>query len=233
MTKFDQITIDLVNKIANLSLHNCPIEREWLLIIDWLTNPKCQLNEVCHPADRVRLRYREYAMAELIRLKWDTKFKAFKVPTVHRKLYKLEGNLWFRVLNLVQEVFLLNRSGYYHPAEWFACILIESKLVGVFATDLGKDQFFKQLRSENKQLLTLNNPFYSSNCPHTWKLIQQSMRFADQLDQFRTGTYTPMVKARQALTTYLASEAKVLEPTNQGAIVHRQGRKRSLSISWN
>lgn len=130
------------------------------------------------------------------------------------------------MLNLVQEVFLLDSSGYIHPSTWFSCNCLELRLVGPFAPDQGKELFIKQLRSENRQLLALDNPFDPfSSCPHTWKLIEQATGFAGRrgLDIFRTGTYTPMVKARMALTTYLASEALVLAPTSQGVIIGRQG----------
>ena len=124
----DQVAIDeakryFANKIANLPVQSLGVDREWLGIINLLTDPEWHLSRECRPIDRVRFRYREYAMAELIRLKWDGKFRAVKVPKAHRQLCKLEASLWLKVLNLTQEVFLLNRSGYLHPAEWFGCIL--------------------------------------------------------------------------------------------------------------
>lgn len=199
----------------------------WAVAINLFTDREW-LGREYHPVEVARLGYRSHAMAESIRLKWDSKFKAFKAPRSQREIFKLEGMLWHRVVNLIQEVFLLDRSGYLHPSTWFTCIALELKLIGPFAPDQGKELFIKQLRFENKQLLTHSNPFDRSSSPHTWKLIERAIDFAGKrnFDIFRTGTYTPMVKARMALITCIAGpESLVLKPTSQGVIAGRQRRK--------
>ncbi|HEY9662552.1 MAG TPA: hypothetical protein V6C65_29210 [Allocoleopsis sp.] len=156
-------------------------------------------------------------MDEVIRLKWDSKFRSGeKSPTVHRPLEKLEGELWYRVLNLIQEIFLLGIDDIYpHPSLRFTCVFQERHM-GLFDAPEDKQKALDQIRSENRQLRDLSNPIDPDRFPHTHGLIEQATATSENLDRFRTRHYMPMVKARQALTTFHAKNSTVFKQTKEG-----------------
>ena len=205
-----------------------PIDSPWNQMINALTSPKLFLQGRNDLIEKPKLIFRAYVFAELIRQKWGR--KTFKELRTRAEIFKLEAALWHRVLDLIQEIFLLDPSGYDHPAIWFTEVILEEKACCLISCCMGKDASTRQLQAENHQLNTRTNPFDQLEEPHTWKFIQQSIKWADKSRSISTQNYTPMVKARQTLTTHLYKEGIILELTSNGFKQKRQGRsKKDLS----
>lgn len=113
-----------------------PIDSPWNLVVSLLTSPRIWLNSDNIRADeKPRLVHRAYALAEMIRLKWKPRnFKEFKT---NAQVIKLEGILWWRTLELIEAVFMLDPLGYEHPSLCFIEVVMEERLCGLFRIDEG------------------------------------------------------------------------------------------------
>lgn len=202
-----------------------PIDSPWNLVVHLLTNPQlCDGSP--HADEKPRLIHRAYALAEMIRLKWAP--KNFKELRTRCEEIKAEGILWWRILELIEATFLVRPSGYEHPALWFVQVVLEERLCGMFQLleEERKADINTRLQRENKRLLEKINPFDQQETPHTWTLIDTAAGVAERSVKISKEQYTPMVKARMALTTILIKEGAVRSYTGTGFRVRRQGRKK-------
>ncbi|MDX2241257.1 MAG: hypothetical protein NW224_11280 [Leptolyngbyaceae cyanobacterium bins.302] len=202
-----------------------PIDSPWNLVVYLLTDPQL-CDGSSHADEKTRLIHRAYALAEMIRLKWAPKnFKELRTRCIE---IKAEGFLWWRVLELIDATFLVRPSGYKHPALWFVQVVLEERLSGMFRLleGEGKADINKRLQRENQCLLEKINPFDPQETPHTWMLIDVAAGVAERSVKISKEQYTPMVKARIALTTILIEEGAVRSHTGTGFRIKRQGRKK-------
>ena len=176
--------------------------------------------------------YRYLSFAEMVRQKWDSKFRiSGRLPTNVKKQFESEGALWVRLLNLISETFLLSPA-YEHPAMWFYAIVLEHEVFPAtrdFSKSkvLSKTEIVRLAQSENHNLLTLSeNPFKKEA---TKLLFDKAMPLAESKDRFRVQSYTPFVRARQASTSLIST--KDYQSLSEGAdgkiITSRQGRKKA------
>lgn len=207
-----------------------PVESPWNHVILRLTSQKQFLNSENNHIETPKLLYRAYVFAELVRLRWEK--KTFTDLRTRTEQFKLEATLWNRILDLIQELFLVDPSGYEHPAIWFIEVLLEEKLCGLFICAPDKNTALKNLQAENGQLWEKTNPFDEVETPHTWKFIDRAITLAERSDQISKKYYSPLVRARQALTTHLKSPAgRVFRVTPEGFIQKRQGRKKQVETT--
>jgi hypothetical protein len=177
----------------------------WAAVLHNLTTPPDEnASEFAH----IIHRYQYLCFAELIRRKWDSKFRVCRVPRGMRPLLNLDGELWLCLLNLISETFLVYPA-YKHPALWFNQILGEHEIFPTVrhfdGERTGKAEILKLARSENHSLLTLeSNLFHQEG---TKLLFDCAMEIAEVSDRFRAQTYMPFVRARQKVVTYAAQHS--------------------------
>lgn len=172
-------------------------------------------------------RHRWLVLAVMIRKKWDSKFYAPRLRGEIKQGVYLEADLFVALLNLVSETFLLEPH-YGHPALWFMNVVLELEILPTFPTT-GKTEHTARVRSQNKILLSpeslADNPFEQ---PATKLLLNKAIHHALQKDRFRTTSYTPFVRARMALTSFVAAHPLFMKD-QQGSVkevISRQGRRK-------
>ena len=179
-------------------------------------------------------------LAEIIRLRWDSKiYKRLKVKfyTEAKREAKGHATFWDKVINLIQETWMLvgaKDSGFENPGHWFASVWMEGALDPMWLPEsdyeIGKAGVLKRLRSENHQLLGLNNPFDPQTAPEAWKLFDSATAQSGRLDEFHSRFYIPAVRARQALATIHSKHSMLMKLSDDdNIIVKRQGRKKVIS----
>jgi hypothetical protein len=171
--------------------------------------------------------HRTLILAEVIRLRWNSKFRIKGVPRTLKKSLELIGSVTNTLLSLINEVFLRYPCGYEHPAFWFAQVFLENEAIGVYATtdeEFTKSQYVANFRNANQKLWTLeSNPFLQ---PATKALFDIALLMAEQYNGF-TPHLKAYVKARRRLSTHLKTEADMLRKSGSGgAKVSTQGRKK-------
>jgi hypothetical protein len=221
--------------MIQLPVDNPSIEQPWRDLIRAMTSPELLLSTIdsrrgeLSPSQAIDLCYKAAILEQVIRLRWDSKFR-ISLPQRYRNTFKPEGELWHRVLTLVQEVHLLHPSGYSHPAVWFALALDEGVLGGI-NHGRGKDYDIRVIQQQNKALQSLSNPFDRAKYPHTWALIEKAGEVAEQLDRFRASIYRPMLAARSALAQELRLPQRLALIQKQGELHLQSGRgKRSRKL---
>jgi len=176
-------------------------------------------------------RQRWLVLAVMIRKKWDSKFYVPRLRGEIKQGVYLEADLFVALLNLISETFLLEPH-YGHPALWFMNVVLELEFSPTFPTTNGatdKTTRMARVRSQNKILLSpeslADNPFEQSA---TKLLLNKAIHHALQKDRFRTTSYTPFVRARMALTSFVAAHPLFIKD-QQGSVkevISRQGRRK-------
>ena len=172
-------------------------------------------------------RRRWLVLAVMIRKKWHSKSYVPRLRGESKRGVYLEADLFVALLNLVSETFLLEPH-YGHPALWFMNVVLELEFSPTFPTT-GKTEHTARVRSQNKILLSpeslADNPFEQ---PATKLLLNKAIHHALQKDRFRTTSYTPFVRARMALTSFVAVHPLFMKD-QQGSVkevISRQGRRK-------
>ncbi len=97
-----------------VKLSGTEAEQYWASTIRFLCSQDAIDRSVQGEFRGVMYGYQRLVLGELIRKKWDSKFRIGRINTPMRKAIELEGELWLRVLNLISEIFLLEPR-YVHP----------------------------------------------------------------------------------------------------------------------
>jgi hypothetical protein len=187
------------------------------IVLDWLVDTECNKKLLDCGWKKSFFNLRGYCVGEFVRQKLIKEYSDWKLPNCHKSACTTEVELWLKVYDLIEKVFELYPGTYKHPALWFYAIIQERALV-LFrnfqnSDNKGKDDYIARIQRQNKQLLTLEaNPFDSQTALHTWQLIDRAITIADQGSDktFRSKIFTPMVRARMALTTYVAAPGSEL-----------------------
>jgi hypothetical protein len=154
--------------------------------------------------EKARITYRAAILEQIIKLRWKSNFKAdLHLPKRELRIFKLEGELWNCVIDLMLELSLISPLKYRHTAIWFTLCLMEGEL-GAFNPLVDKKiDFRKILQKANQALKGFENPFNPQESPSTWVLIEDSQKLAELNNQFRKLKYLPLRNAREKLTTHL------------------------------
>lgn len=171
--------------------------------------------------------HRKLILAEVIKLRWDSKFKIKGVPKPLQAQLKIVGELTNNLLNLIDEVFLLEPCGYPHPAIWFREVFLENEAIGIYTKtegDAEKAAYMSEFGNANQQLWTLaSNPFTK---PNTKALFDLALEMAERYDRF-TPHLRAFTRSRRKLATYLRKNTELLNKSPTGSkIIARQGRKK-------
>ncbi|PSB30170.1 hypothetical protein [Stenomitos frigidus] len=216
-----------VTEIPLLS-HKIP-DGVWKTVIHILSSPPAI--EETSDFGLLSHRYRWLVLAEMIRQKWDSKFRVHRFRGSIKQAIELEAAFLVALLNLVSETFLLEPQ-YGHPALWFAKIMqeweISPTVQALSDRKTNKTELNQKTRSQNKTLLSplsiADNPFER---PATKLLFDAAIRHAKQKDRFRTTVYTPFVKARMTVTNFAAGQKLFTKDEQSGkGKISRQGRRK-------
>jgi hypothetical protein len=202
-----------------------PADNVWQSVFWEITKPRenaCSFDAKVHA-------HRRLILAEVIRLKWDSRFKIKGIDRQSKKEIKAAGNVAFRLLNLIAEVHLMRPDmvDHQHPAQWFLLLMAEGEAIGVNRPPgLGGGKNFKRaLSNENRLLYSLSeNPF---TLTHTERFFDAALKLAWQYDRF-AAVFREYVKARRQLSSVLTEGgSKVQRKTAGGkSKPYRQGRKK-------
>ncbi len=241
--------------MADLDLLRSKYPEHWCLLenLNRLTDPAIHQDWLDGGFLHTTFDIRRYCVGEFIR-KFDEKFPYWVLPNRYKSICTTEVKLWVEVYRLVEEVFRYYPGTYDHPATWFHDIVYERQLVFFFAfndsEDINKGTFLKKIRGQNQQLWTLKGskedlrnssgviegdpfesiPFDRQDAPATWQLIWDAMALLEEAKKhdFRKRFYTPMVIARRAHTTFVASPgSQLLIPGEDGCEIKNWGGRRS------
>ena len=162
-------------------------------------------------AQRIPARYQAHVAAEFYRLFLDKRFSKWNMKRGKgKKVIHLEAKFWVRLFELIERLGSFGRINQ-PPVLLFHQVISERSLTMMrlnpeveVQTPKGleirnAEIVRKQWMSQNKALSSYCNPWTPST-PATYKLIDISIRTAEQSDLFRKQRYKPLVAARSALT---------------------------------
>ncbi|MGG6242565.1 hypothetical protein ACQ4N7_28470 [Nodosilinea sp. AN01ver1] len=175
--------------------------------------------------------YNQLILVELIRRKWNKKFRVRGLSRATARQLKAVGAVAEALLNLisaVQEV-APEALGYRHQAEWFEVLLLESEAIGwAFKGDFsGKREIVRHRATQNRKVNALENPFTSA-CTQTFFSVV--LPIAEQDNPSVLKAVRAFTKARSALNKSENIEGTGcyrLAATGADALVKR-GRKKDV-----
>ncbi len=217
-------TVDVKGPIYVGALADQPMGQV-LEVIGCLPSPKF-FGDAVATISSVNLRY---AVAEVIRQRWYPPMRIAlngqKPDSTTRKLAKAEGLVLSKLLDIINEIFLLNPSGYTHPAYWwFECILCIGDHSPQMAIDTErgdkKSLVWQRYEGDTAKLRGntngIDNPFSNRASRLVFDqaiaLSQNSTNCEEDRtsSQFYPSKYLPYVEARSKVSALLRKEGTKL-----------------------
>ncbi len=166
-------------------------------------------------------------LAELIRLRWDSKFKV-KIPRDCLLQIRPSVEALNCLLDLSVELWTLTPGEYQHPAQLFMEVTVEGDCWGLFRMDAQGQtvtEVYRQIQAENGQLSRYENPFQKAASK---KLFDVACDLAQRGGRFHTKTWKPYLRARKALaaSTKPGGDVLIIRPGIDGKSKPTQVRKR-------
>ncbi|MCC5620803.1 hypothetical protein [Nostoc sp. CHAB 5715] len=146
---------------------------------------------------------------------WDGKHK-IPLPCSTAPLFKARGQLLKFIASLAKECHfkgVKESLSYNNPVDWVAGILFE----GILWCGEGKNKTegIKTTQGHNKALRSFENPYSREKYPHTWNLIQASIKWAESVYKCDfTKLWNEFLDAKSTATREL--ESPYFVPVEQG-----------------
>jgi len=170
-------------------------------------------------------------IAELLRNKWDSKFRVTGLGRDGSRYFKALGEIATCLLDLITSVQEMEpellRSE--HQAIWWTHLVVEAACLGRHCLKtkvIGKDSLRRLVMSENKCVRNFENPFTE---PHTREFFNAALNVCERSDQIRKNALTPFIKSRSHFVNNpsITKGAYVFQCAPHGAVTPiRQGRKK-------
>jgi hypothetical protein len=197
----------------------------WLKVYFWLTGPISSVNE--HSFTR---NYNRLILAEVIRRKWDPKFKVRGLSRAEARRIKAIGEVAIFLLELITQIQTLAPESLnnQHQAEWWGMLVLECESLGhaMKKEFSGKNELVSWRASQNKQLNGYVNPFTSEM---TRRFFDEALPLAERSPD-TDKALKRFVKARSALNSKeLAGDMSAYRLSLDGKDERiRQGRKKAV-----
>jgi hypothetical protein len=222
---------------------------EAAIVLDRLANVSPLIDASPSQSEQVFFKLRGYVSSEFYRTEFDSRFEGAKLPRRRgngyqetKQLIADEVKLWSLTLRVLERLNTLGRlplpyevyPGYAPSVSptlaCFFALVMESEFLMNYAAwgedgfILGQKNLFKHRQNQNAKTsgLAKEIPYYR---PVTRLFLENAIALSDQLDQFRTNLYHPMISQRKAITARVMKQhAKVIDAQGRPT---RQGRKKS------
>jgi hypothetical protein len=206
-----------------------PAEGIWQAVYLKLTAP----GFLEYPSD-VHRGYISLIMVEVLRKKWDSRFRVTGASRGWSKELKLLGVVGCALIDLLTHIQLMvpEELEGFHQAQWFGVLMLEAEAIGwgVGGHDFsGKEDLMRYFASQNRRLRALENPY---TAPHTHYIFDKVTRISKDSDQVAK-TLRAYANARSKLTAQdRRADLRHFRLALDGSFsVSRQGRKKDVSES--